>query len=620
MCGIAASLFWQLGGVLKSGPNGRRLCALLSVLIVSIALAPFVNWLYGTAKTAQALISRPLLTVGTGNNPHLADNVGESSLFTGGHIINEGLVVLSILQLALIVLIIIFARRHRRESQSLFAKAFRSSPLPITISTLAEGRFVNVNDAFVHMLGYPRKELIGRTATELGVWASNDDRSRLFDGLKSASTIPALQTRFKTITGDVREVSVSAECIELDGTDCVLAITQDVTDARRLENQLRQAQRMSAVGRMAGGVAHDFNNILTVIIGYSELAIHQMGARTDLSKYLLEIKRAGERAAALTRQLLAFSRQQVLYPRVLDLNAVLNNVTQMLLRVIGEDISLSFKPAVPLGYIKADPGQIEQILMNLVVNARDAMPDGGSITIETSGVTLDEGYLDSHWSVRPGRYVMLSVSDTGCGMDEKTMSHIFEPFFTTKMPGEGTGLGLSTVYGIVKQSGGYIWVYSEPEKGTTFKIYFPEFDPGMDKTQEPVLTAQPKGGSESILVVEDDAALRKLTTSVLGSMGYNVIEASDGEMALGLLRDPSMLIDLLLTDVLMPKMNGQELSIRIKEVKPAVKVLLMSGYAGELVSQRRNPEVALIQKPFTRHGLLSKVRAVLDEGKQDRSA
>ena len=352
-----------------------------------------------------------------------------------------------------------------------------------------------------------------------------------------------------------------------------------------------------------------------MIIGYSELTIHKLGKTHEVSKFVAEIKRAGERAAALTRQLLAFSRQQVLYPRVLDLNAVLNNLTQMLHRVIGEDISLSFKPAVPLGYIKADLGQVEQILMNLVVNARDAMPSGGSISIETSGVTLDEAYIDSHSSVRPGRYVMLSVSDTGIGMDEKTVSQIFEPFFTTKQPGQGTGLGLSTVYGIVKQSDGHIWVYSEPGKGTTFKIYFPELETSPEKTEKMQSPVTLHGGSETILLVEDDASLRKLTSSLLGSMGYNVIEAPEAESALRLAGDPSVHIDLLLTDVLMPKMGGVELSAELRRIRGTeLKVLLMSGYAGDLLEQHKSNEapIELIEKPFTRKGLLSKVRAILN--------
>jgi two-component system, cell cycle sensor histidine kinase and response regulator CckA len=595
---------------LKSVSNGRRLCSLLALLIVSVVVAPFTKYLSTSAQLVGVLFSSPSPS---GLTADLPGNIPELRFCVQEHL-SSGPVFISLLQLILIVLIFIVGRRHRRDTQSLFAKAFRSSPLPITISTLEEGHLLNVNDAFVEMLGYTRKDVIGRTAAELNIWADKEDRLRLFQTLQHSTSVPTFETKFKTSIGEVREISVSAERIELDGTACVLAITQDITEAKRLENQLRHAQRMSAFGRMAGGVAHDFNNILTVIIGYSELAAHRIGTIHDISKYLLEIKRAGERAAALTRQLLAFSRQQVLYPRVLDLNAVLNNLTQMLLRLIGEDISLSFKPSVPLGHIKADPGQIEQILMSLVVNARDAMPNGGTIAIATSSVTLDEGYLDSHWSVRPGQYVTLSVRDTGCGMDEKTVSHIFEPFFTTKMPGQGTGLGLSTVYGIVKQSDGYLWVYSEPGKGATFKIYFPQSDPDSEKTEKAVPAAESQGGSETILVVEDDASLRKLTTSVLGSMGYKVLEASDAESALTLASDLNVHIDLLLTDVLMPKMSGVELSIELQKLRTKLKVLLMSGYTGNLIAEHRStePEMDLIEKPFTRHRLLSKIREALN--------
>lgn len=517
-----------------------------------------------------------------------------------------------VLNFVLLLIVILLLRRNGRYRQNLFAKAFRSSPLSITISTLSDGIYVDVNHAFLQMLGFERRDVIGRSSAELGIWVDSQDRSRLLQQLTDSSVSRGLYTKLRGKSGDVREANITAEAIDVDGTPCVLAVTQDVTEARRLENQLRQAQRMGAIGRLAGGVAHDFNNILTVIIGYSELAAYRLGAGHGVSKHLNEIKLAAERAASLTRQLLAFSRQQVLYPRILDVNAVVNNLTQMLLRMIGEDIALSFKPG-SVGSIRADLGQIEQILMNLVVNARDAMPQGGMIAMETSSVDLREGYVDSHLSVRPGRYVLLSVSDTGCGMDEKTLSQVFEPFFTTKGPGQGTGLGLSTVYGIVKQSDGYIWVYSEPDRGTTFKLYFPEH----------VHATQPAGtltplldiviGVETIMVVEDDDALRKLITALLGSCGYKVLEAADGQQALRLVQENSEQIDLLLTDMLMPSMTGLELSEQLRELQPQVRVLLMSGYAGDLIQRYHlsTTEIMLIEKPFTRHSLLSKIRAAL---------
>ncbi len=528
---------------------------------------------------------------------------------------SPGIVAADALILVLTLLVVVLLRRNGRYRQTLFAQAFRSSPLSITISTLSEGRYVDVNQAFLQLLGYERKDVIGRTYQELGVWVDPRDRVRLLDQVGGSAPGKGHHTKLKTRTGEIREASVTAEIIDLDGVPCLLAVTQDVTEAKRLENQLRQAHRMGAVGRLAGGVAHDFNNILTVIMGYSELASFRLGSAHEVSRHLIEIKLAAERAASLTRQLLAFSRQQVLYPRILDLNAVVNNLTQMLLRMIGEDISLSFKPGAT-GYIKADHGQIEQILMNLVVNSRDAMPQGGVIAIETSSIDLTDGYVDSHLSVRPGRYVLLSVSDTGCGMDEKTVSQIFEPFFTTKGPGQGTGLGLSTVYGIVKQSEGYIWVYSEVGRGTTFKLYFPEHQSSAQKPADPAPIVDLVIATETVLVVEDDEALRKLITALLGSSGYKVLEAASGDAALQLAQTSGEHIDLLLTDMLMPVMSGIELSAQLRKTQPQLKILLMSGYAGDLIQRYgvAASEIMLIEKPFTRIGLLSKIRFALRGG------
>ena len=518
-----------------------------------------------------------------------------------------------VINIVLFVIILFLLQRNELYRQTVFAKAFRSSPLGTTISTRAEGRYVDANDAFLQMFNYERRNVIGRTAADLNLWVEPEERSRMLQQLGDSSVSKSLSTRFRMKSGEIRDVNVSAELIELDGVPCVLAVTQDVTEAKRLENQLRQAHRMGAVGRMAGGIAHDFNNILTVIMGYSELVLHRLGSTHPVSKNLVEVKRAAERAATLTRQLLAFSRQQVLYPRVLDLNALVNNLNQMLHRLIGEDIVLSFQPGNSLSFIKADVGQMEQIMMNLVVNARDAMPKGGRIAISTSNVELGEAYLDSHFSVRPGRYVLLSITDNGCGMDDRTLSHIFEPFFTTKGPGHGTGLGLSTVYGIVKQSDGYIWVYSELGKGTTFKLYFPQYEEGVPLPVEPGAEDQAVGGTETILVVEDDAALRKLTVVLLESTGYRVLEADNGETAIRVIEDSAESIDLLLTDVLMPAMSGVELSAYLRKSQPGLKILLMSGYPGDLIAKHRegDADIALIEKPFTRHGLLAKIRAVL---------
>src|SRR5439155_12538393 len=362
--------------------------------------------------------------------------------------------------------------------------------------------------------------------------------------------------------------------------------TEDVTERRGLEQQFRQAQKMEAVGRLAGGIAHDFNNLLMVISGYCEFLLDRIGSDPALRGPAQEIASAAERATSLTRQLLAFSRKQLLAPKVMDLNSVVTENLQMLTRMIGEDIDLVMIPAADLGAVRADPGQIDQVIMNLAVNARDAMPQGGRLTIETANVTLDETYARLHAPVRPGEYVMLAISDTGMGMDAETQTHIFEPFFTTKGL-KGTGLGLSTVYGIVKQSGGYIWVYSEPGKGTAFKIYLPRV--AESSQSEAVVatsskTPKAEGGKETILLVEDEDTLRRLAREYLEKQGYNVVDAADGAMALQIAVAHEGVVHLLLTDVIMPGMNGRELAQRMLEIRPNVKVLYMSGYTENVIA------------------------------------
>jgi signal transduction histidine kinase len=343
--------------------------------------------------------------------------------------------------------------------------------------------------------------------------------------LVECGRVTGFQAQYKTSKGEIRDADVSAELIELEGQACVLAIIRDITETRLLEAQFRQAQKMEAVGRLAGGVAHDFNNMLSVIIGYSDLSLGLVAPENPLNEHLEQIRKASNRAAVITRQLPAFSRQQVVFPKILDLNEVVSNVTTMLQRVVNEDIAVSFRATTPIDSIKADPGQIEQVLMNLVVNARDAMTNGGEIVIQTGHAELDEHYAAHHPGSRAGQYVTLTVCDTGSGMDENTKSHVFEPFFTTKGIGQGTGLGLSTVYGIVKQTGGSIWVDSELGKGTTFKIYFPRVAAKAEHLEQRAEEAELPGGSEAILVVEDDQALRELTVRMLEGAGYSVMEA-----------------------------------------------------------------------------------------------
>ncbi|HEY3494094.1 MAG TPA: ATP-binding protein [Polyangiaceae bacterium] len=384
---------------------------------------------------------------------------------------------------------------------------------------------------------------------------------------------------------------------------------------RSTEEQLRQAQKMEAIGRLAGGVAHDFNNLLSVIMSYSMIALEGLRATDPLRGELGEVVRAAERAGDLTRQLLAFSRQQVLEPKVVDLNQVIADLQRMFKRLIGEDIELKTVTSVGLGLVKVDPNQIGQVLLNLVVNARDAMPRGGKLTIETANVELDEGYARSRDGVEPGQHVMLAVSDTGHGMDRETQSHIFEPFFTTKELGRGTGLGLSTVFGIVRQSGGHLWVYSEPGRGATFKVYLPRVGEEAPKpTQRP--EPRVKTGTETILLVEDEEQVRKIVLAVLRRNGYAVLEAAGAREALRIARNPEYSFDLVLTDVVMPDMSGPELVRRVREVRIGVRALCMSGYTDETVLRHGILEggMAFLQKPITPDALLRKVRSVLDDG------
>jgi len=505
------------------------------------------------------------------------------------------------------------AEKALLKSEERFSKAFRNNPLAITISTEAEGRYLDVNDAFLDLLGYKRNAVIGCTAADLRFWSEPLGRMEMLRQLEDDKQVAKHPTRFRTAKGEIREAEVWAESIELDGQPCILGITRDITEIRRLETQFRQAQKMEAVGRLAAGLAHDFNNILSIIMGYSDISLGLIAPEDPVNRYVSETKIAAKRAARLTRQLLAFSRQQVVFPKILDLNEVVRNSTNLFQQLVGEDVEIEFRPTIPLGSIKADPGQIEQVLMNLMVNARDAMPAGGKVIIETGEAELDEDYASRHAGSKAGQHVVLVVSDTGCGMDDNVKSQIFEPFFTTKAVGQGTGLGLSTVYGIVKQSEGYILVHSEPGKGTAFKIYFPRL---YDKIEMLVLShkeAAPLRGSETILVVEDDKILRELTVKLLQDGGYRVVEAEDAEDALGIMASSQPEIDLVLTDVVMLGTNGVELVRRAEEDHPKLRSLFMSGYTGDLVGRQGVliQEAYFLEKPFTRRSLLTKVYAAL---------
>jgi PAS domain S-box-containing protein len=416
--------------------------------------------------------------------------------------------------------------------------------------------------------------------------------------------------------GAVRTVHSQGRLVLGDGGTPVRMVgtVQDITDRAQLENQFRQAQRMEAVGRLAGGVAHDFNNLLTVINSYSEFLLEDLDAEDHRRHDVEEIRKAGVSAAALTRQLLAFSRQQVLQPQILDPSDVLAKAESLLKRMIGEDVEVVMALAPQLGTVRADPGQVEQVIMNLAVNARDAMPEGGRLTIETANVEMDEAYLRNHAVGSPGRYVMLAVTDTGVGMDETTQAHIFEPFFTTKETGKGTGLGLATVYGVVKQSGGFIWVYSEPGHGTTFKIYLPRVDEPAQSLTGPDVTTKSLRGVETVLLVEDAVAVRAVARHTLERQGYTVLEASNGAAALRLAAEHPGTIQLVVTDVVMPGMNGRQFAEQLAAARPSLKVLYTSGYTDDAVVRHGVLEsgVQFLQKPFTPDALARKVREVLD--------
>jgi nitrogen-specific signal transduction histidine kinase/CheY-like chemotaxis protein len=400
----------------------------------------------------------------------------------------------------------------------------------------------------------------------------------------------------------------------------LIGISRDVTELNRLEEQFRQAQKMEAVGRLAGGVAHDFNNLLTGINGYCELVFNRLRADDPSRELLAEIRKCGERAATLTRQLLAFSRKQVLQPQVVSLNTLLGELLKLLKRLIGEDIELALVPGAALGLAKVDPGQFEQAVINLAVNARDAMPRGGRLTIETHNAELAEGYAERYPEVRPGRYVLVVVRDSGQGMDEATKARIFEPFFTTKEPGKGTGLGLAMVYGFVKQSGGHIEVESEPGRGATFKVYLPRAEETTPSAKSsPSLLQMPKG-TETVLLVEDEDAVRALSKLVLQSSGYTVLEARDGQEGVWVAQQHQGPIHILVTDLVMPRLSGQQLAVLLVQARPHLRVLFMSGYTDEAVLRHGvfEADAAFLQKPFNAIGLARKVREVLDAEEERR--
>jgi two-component system cell cycle sensor histidine kinase/response regulator CckA len=497
-------------------------------------------------------------------------------------------------------------------SEERFATVFHSNLMALGIAERSSGRFVDVNRRAAEFFGYERGEMIGRTAYELALWADPGDRERLIaDACRAGLRAPG-EVTFRRKSGELRHGLVSTAFIRSAGVEEPLVVSGiiDISERKRLELQLQQAQKMEAIGRLAGGVAHDFNNALGVILGYGELLMR--GASNAQRGKLEQILKAAQHAATLTRQLLAFSRKQVVEPKFIDLNFLVSDLEKMLGRLIGEDIDVAIAAGVDLGQVKADPGQLEQVVMNLCVNARDAMPDGGLLRVETANADYDVIPAVLRESLPPGRYVTLAVSDTGCGIEKEVLTQIFEPFFTTKELGKGTGLGLAMVYGIVKQAGGDVSVDSEPGRGSTFKIFLPRVD-GYATSLEVDEAALPPKGWETILLVEDETALRELARDLLAGHGYRVIEAGSGDEAIGIAHRHSEPIHLLVTDVVMPGMNGRALAGQLAAVRPQLKVLYMSGYTDEVIAQRGvlDAGIHLVQKPFTVVSLLKHVREAL---------
>ncbi|MBZ5702560.1 MAG: response regulator [Acidobacteriia bacterium] len=515
-------------------------------------------------------------------------------------------------------------RARAEEARAYLASIVESSPDAITGEDL-DGTIVSWNRGAETLYGYPAEEAIGRPVSMLLPPELTKEFFEMRERVKRGECVEHHETERVRKDGQRIAVSLTLSPIKEGGrVTGACSVARDITERKQLEQQLLQAQKLEAVGRLAGGMAHDFNNILGIILGYAELAQEKLPAEDPLAKQLAGIRNAAQRAATLTQQLLAFSRKQVMQPIVLNLNDVVAEVAKMLTRLIGENIELILRPAANLAAVKADPMQIEQVLMNLAVNAHDAMPKGGKLIIATANAELDEEYARNHPSVVPGSYVQLSVSDTGVGMSKETQAHLFEPFFTTKGLGKGTGLGLSIIYGIVKQSGGYIWVYSELDKGTTFKIYLPSVsEPAEARVPEAHPAVTTKQATETILLVEDEPSLAEMACAVLEGSGYKVLQAGSGEEALHVAESHSGQIDLLLSDVILPTgMDGTMLAERLLALRPNVKVIYMSGYSDVLLAAdgRVRGESSLLAKPFSTAALRNKVREVLDSTPQGAAA
>lgn len=508
------------------------------------------------------------------------------------------------------------AEETLRQSEARFRSIYEQAAVGIEQVAL-DGRLLMVNAALCRMLGYEESELLGKSTQEI---THTEDHAREVELLKAMelghSHSYEIEKRYLHRDGSLVWVNVTSSVVsDSSGAPvCRISVIQDVTERKKTEEQLKQAQKLEAIGRLAGGVAHDFNTLLNVMLGYSELLLAELPANDPLRERVIQIKNSGLAGAMLTKQLLAFSRKQAIAQEVMDLREVASKLTPILGRLLRDDIELTVRCSEEGCPVKVDPGQMQQLVLNLVANAGDAMPDGGQLGIEVRAVDLDKAYVQQHPALKVGRYAMLAISDSGMGMDAETVAHIFEPFFTTKGVGKGTGLGLATVYGIVKRNGGDIWVYSEPGVGSTFKVYLPFTTEPLKQTEVVTVKQRASGGGETILLVEDSAALRELTKVILVRDGYNVLEAEDGVAAMETSKNFQGVIHLLLTDVVMPRMRGPQLAEHIVKQRPVIAVVFLSGYTEEAIAQSDGiTGFTLVEKPYTADALLRSIRRTLDD-------